>query len=190
MKYLIIYAHPNPKSFCHALKEEIQAQIKLQGGQYLLRDLYALGFAPVLSSADFVEFLQHKTPPDILKEQELIRDAGTLIFIYPVWWFGMPAILKGYIDRVFIRGFAYDTKGNLIIGLLKGKKVMVFNTTGGPGFAYFLFGYKSAIKTCIDIGTFKFCGMKVILHKFFHAVPVITDAARKKMLASIKNIKF
>lgn len=190
MNYLIIYAHPNPKSFCHAIKEEIQTQIKSQGGEYTVRDLYEMGFTPILSSGDFVQFLQHKTPIDIHNEQELIRNADTMIFIYPVWWFNMPAILKGYIDRVFSRGFAYDAKGPLIIGLLKGKRAMVFNTTGGPRFAYYLFGYKSAIKTCIDIGIFKFCGIKVILHKFFYAVPVITDAVRKKMLASIKSIKF
>jgi len=75
-------------------------------------------------------------------------------------------------------------------GLLKGKKVMVFNTTGGPRFAYYLSGYKSATKNSIDARIFKFCGMKVILHKFFYAVPAITDAVRKKMLASIGSIIF
>jgi NAD(P)H dehydrogenase (quinone) len=102
----------------------------------------------------------------------------------------MPAILKGYIDRVLSRGFAYDTKGPLMLGLLKGKKVMVFNTTGGPRFAYYLLGYKLAMKISIGAGIFNFCGMKVILHKFFYAVPAITDAARKKMLASIQHIDF
>ncbi len=190
MNYLIVYAHSNPKSFCHAIKEEIEAKIKQDGGKFVVRDLYQLGFNPVLSSQDFVQFIQHKTPDDIQKEQDFIRKADVIILIYPVWWFNMPAMLKGYIDRVFSRGFAYDSKGPIIIGLLRGKKVMVFNTTGGPRFAYYLLGYKSAIKTSIDAGIFKFCGMKVLLHKFFYAVPAISDSARKKMLAGIRNIKF
>ena len=190
MNYLIVYAHPNPKSFCHAIKEEIEARIKQQGAEPVVRDLYQQGFNSALSSGDFVQFLQHVTPADIQKEQEFIRKADVLIFVYPVWWFSMPAILKGYIDRVFSRGFAYEPAGHIIKGLLPGKKVMIFSTTGGPRFAYFLLGYKAAIKTTIDAGIFKFCGMKVALHKYFYAVPAITDAARKKMLAEISKTNF
>ena len=190
MNYLLVYAHPNPKSFCHAIKEELVTQIKQQGGEVVVRDIYQLGFDSVLSSTDFVQFLDHKTPADINAEQELIREADIIAFVYPVWWFSMPAILKGYIDRVFSRGFAYDMKGHLIKGLLKGKQVMIFTTTGGPRIAYYLLGYKLAIKTAIDGGIFKFCGMKVKLHKYFYAVPAVSDKARKKMLDSIKKIKF
>jgi NAD(P)H dehydrogenase (quinone) len=190
MKYLIIYTHPNPKSFCHAVKEEIVAKLKDQGSEVEVRDLYQMGFNPVLSSNDFMQFIQKKTLADIQKEQECVRQADTIIFIYPVWWFSMPAMLKGYIDRVFIRGFAYDMKGHMIQGLLKGKKVMLFSTTGGPSFAYYLLGYLVAMKTAIDAGIFNFCGLKVALHKYFYAVPTISDGDRKKMLASIKNIHF
>jgi len=190
MIYLIIYAHPNPKSFCHAIKDEIETKIKQQGGELVVRDLYQQGFNPVLSSGDFVQFLQHTPPADIQKEQELIRKADRLIFVYPVWWFSMPAILKGYIDRVFSRGFAYDYEGHSIKGLLAGKEVMIFSTTGGPRIAYYLAGYKAAIKMTIAAGIFKFCGMRVLLHKYFYAVPAITDAARKKMLTGIRKINF
>jgi len=190
MNYLIVYAHPNPKSFCHAIKDEIEIKIKQQGGALVVRDLYQQGFNPVLSSGDFVQFLQHATPVDIQAEQESIRRADVLIFVYPVWWFSMPAILKGYIDRVFSRGFAYDYEGHRIKGLLPGKRVMIFSTTGGPRIAYYLAGYKAAIKTAIDAGIFKFCGMQVALHKYFYAVPAITDSARKKMLTEVRKINF
>ena len=103
MNYLVVYAHPNPKSFCHAIKEEVVACIKKKGENCEVRDLYQMGFNPVLGSSDFVQFLQKKTPEDIQKEQDLIRQADILVFVYPVWWFSMPAILKGYIDRVFFR---------------------------------------------------------------------------------------
>ncbi len=188
MNYLVVYAHPNPKSFCHAIKEEVVACIKKKGENCEVRDLYQMGFNPVLGSSDFVQFLQKKTPEDIQKEQDLIRQADILVFVYPVWWFSMPAILKGYIDRVFFRGFAYDYKGPMIQGLLKGKKTILLSTTGGPRFAYYFLGYLLAMKTTIDAGILNFCGIKVALHKYFYAVPTVGDAARKKMLANISRI--
>ncbi len=190
MKYLVVYAHPNPKSFCHAIKEEIVVRLKEQGAIVDVRDLYQMGFNPVLSANDFMQLAQKKIPADIQKEQDLVAGADTIIFIYPVWWFSMPAILKGYVDRVFMRGFAYDMKGHMLQGLLKGKKAMLFSTTGGPRFAYYLLGYLVAMKIAIDAGVFNFCGLKVALHKYFYAVPTISDGARRQMLASIKNIKF
>ena len=104
MKYLVVYAHPNPKSFCHAIKEEIVVRLKEQGAIVDVRDLYQMGFNPVLSANDFMQLAQKKIPADIQKEQDLVAGADTIIFIYPVWWFSMPAILKGYVDRVFMRG--------------------------------------------------------------------------------------
>jgi len=190
MGYLIVYAHPNPKSFCHAIKEKIEGIIKNKYGECLVRDLYAMQFNSVLSAGDFSAFSRHEIPEDIRKEQDLIRKAETVIFIHPVWWFNMPAILKGYIDRVFTKGFAYDYVGKIPKGLLRDKKVMIFSTTGGMRFAYYLLGFKFAVKKSIDVGVFNFCGMKVVLHKFFYAVPVISYSARSKMLSSIERIKF
>lgn len=190
MKYLIIYAHPNPKSFCHSVKESIETQLNARGICYTTRDLYEIGFNPVLGSDDFIQFSNNITPEDIRVEQDLVASSERIIFIFPIWWFSMPAILKGYIDRVFSRGFAYDMKGHMIRGLLKGKQVMVFTTTGGPGFAYYLLGYFWAIKTAICLGIFKFCGMQVIRHHYFFAVPAITHEKRKKMLQEIQRINF
>jgi len=186
--YLLIYSHPNPKSFNHSIKEKIASVLRSKGKNVEVRDLYVLGFDPVLSAGDFSQFADGKTPPDIAKEQEYIKKADALIFIYPVWWFGLPSILKGYIDRVFSKGFAYDYAGKMPRGLLVGKKVMVFSTTGGPKITYFLGGYKSALDKTITSGIFKFCGMDVIFHKFFYAVPIITEKKRKLMLDSIENL--
>jgi NAD(P)H dehydrogenase (quinone) len=190
MKYLIIYAHPNPKSFCSAIKNQVEEQIKASGSEFVTRDLYQMGFNPVLGAQDFINFSKNSPSEDICVEQDLIRQSDVIIFVYPVWWFSVPAILKGYIDRVLSRGFAYDMKGHLIRGLLKGKRVMIFNTTGGPGFAYYLLGYLVAMKISIVFGIFKFCGMTVKLHRFFFAVPAISQKAREKMLDQVKRIQF
>lgn len=188
MRYLIIYAHPNPKSFNHAIREIVEDKLRKDNGQFDVRDLYEIKFNPVLSGSDFVAFKQGQAPPDIEREQEYVKNADTLIFIYPIWWFGMPAILKGYIDRVFSYGFAYAADEKGLAGLLSDKKVIVFNTTGGSEKDYAQRGYKDALKKTTEIGTLQVCGMKVILHKYFHAVPSITNEARIKMLEDLKGI--
>ncbi len=190
MKYLIIYAHPNPKSFCCAIKNQVEEQIKAHGSEFVTRDLYQMGFNPVLSAQDFINFSNNNPSEDIDAEQELIRQCDVMIFVYPVWWFSTPAILKGYFDKVLSRGFAYQMKGHLIQGLLKGKQAMIFNTTGGPGFAYYLLGYLMAMKIILGIGTLNFCGIKIKRHQFFFSVPTISQKAREKMLGQIKKISF
>ncbi len=188
MKYLVIYAHPNPKSFNHAIKEKVEARLKREGAQYDVRDLYELGFDPVLKGSDFMGFKQGKPPEDIMREQDFIKNADTLIFIHPVWWFGQPAVLKGYIDRVFSFGFAYTSDEKGLRGLLNGKKAVILNTTGGSEADYKDNGFKDALGKTMDIGIFGLCGIKVILHKFFHAVPAVSNEAREEMLQDISTL--
>ncbi len=188
MRYLIVYAHPNPKSFNHAIKEKVEARLKREGAQYDVRDLYGLGFDPVLKGSDFIGFKQGKLPDDISKEQGFIKNADTLIFIHPVWWFGQPAVLKGYIDRVFSFGFAYTADEKGLRGLLNGKKAVILNTTGGSEADYKDKGFKDALGKTMDIGTFGLCGIEVKLHKFFHAVPAVSNEAREKMLQEIDTL--
>lgn len=188
MRYLIVYAHPSPKSFNHAVKEAVEAKLKKEGKRYDVRDLYALRFNPVLSGADFTAFKQGAVPEDIRKEQEFIRNADTMIFIHPVWWFGMPAILKGYVDRVYSYGFAYKVENGALKGMLTGKKVIILNTTGGTEEDYRNRGFKDAMDKTIDIGTFKLCGLEIALHKFFHAVTAVSKEVRAAMLEEIDKI--
>ncbi len=189
MKALILYAHPNPKSFCHAIKETLEEELKNAGVEFQTRDLYALGFDPVLKGQDFAA-LQKGTPlPDIQKEQTLIRDSQLIAVVHPVWWFGLPAILKGYIERVFSFGFAYRfTAQGELEGLLAGRKAAIFSTTGGPEVQYQHAGYAKAIGTTVDHGIFQFCGVEVLLHQFFYAVPTISQEAREKMLLDLRQI--
>ncbi len=190
MKYLIIYAHPNPKSFNHAIKEKIETKLKSEGNEVETRDLYAFGFDPVLKGADLVAFKAGKTPEDIRKEQDYIRACETIIFIHPIWWFGQPAVLKGYIDRVFSYGFAYTSDKNGLKGLFTDKRAVIINTTGGTEEDYRDNGFKDALAKTMDIGIFSLCGIKVTLHKFFHAVPAVSSDEREKMLRELDTISF
>jgi NAD(P)H dehydrogenase (quinone) len=188
MKHLIVYSHPNIASFNHALKETLVRVLKEKGQDVRVRDLYALHFDPVLKADDFETFLAGKVPGDIAIEQDLVRWADQLTFLYPVWWGRMPSILGGYLDRVFSKGFAYDYTATGPVGLLPGKKVYAVSTMGAPlDFAVSSGGIKS-MEQIIDNETFKFCGMEMVGHKYFGSVPTVTDEDRKKMLEEVAGI--
>lgn len=188
MKTLIIYAHPNPKSFNAAIKETVEQELKSKNHEVRVRDLYQMNFNPILNADDFNHFFQNQIPSDIKAEQNEIEWADNLIFIYPTWWISMPAMLKGYIDRVFTNGFAFQVTENGAEGLLKGKKVIIFQTTGQPEENLKPYNLISSMEISMGSGTLAFCGIESITHKFFYAVPYITDDMRKSMLEEVKTI--
>ncbi len=98
----------------------------------------------------------------------------------------MPAMLKGYIDRVFSLKFAYDETEDEIIGLLKGKKVFIVNTTGASKEDYEKMGAFRMMNMATDMAIFRFSGMKVIGHKYFSAVPYVSQQDRKKLLKELR----
>ncbi|MCI4626643.1 MAG: NAD(P)H-dependent oxidoreductase [Candidatus Magnetoovum sp. WYHC-5] len=188
MRQLIVYTHPNPKSFNHAIMESLVSELTANGEDVQVRNLYEIGFDPVLKGEDFVLIKSGSIAPDVAMEQGYIKWADIITFIYPVWWTGLPAMLKGYIDRVFSFGFAYTVDGGQAKGLLNGKKVFLISTTGGSSDMYNETGMLRSLNQTSDDGIFTFCSMEVIGHKYFFAVPYISDADRQKMLDEIKTI--
>jgi NAD(P)H dehydrogenase (quinone) len=130
MKHLVVYAHPHPESFNHAIMETIVQTLENKGHEVVVRDLYALDFQPVLKPEDTDAMKSGHIPEDIKTEQEFITQSDVITFIYPIWWAGLPAIIKGYVDRVFSYGYAYAYGEEGIIQLLKGKKGLIINTHG------------------------------------------------------------
>ncbi|WP_221621242.1 NAD(P)H-dependent oxidoreductase [Breznakibacter xylanolyticus] len=172
MQHLIILAHPSPHSFSHQLKDALVAHSLTRGWQPVVRDLYAMGFDPVLSGNDLAGFKSGQTPPDIATEQQLVAASGIITLLYPLWWAGFPAILKGYIDRVFAYGFAYKAGANGIEGLLGGKRVVIFTTMGNALEPYEAKNLVEAFRHTMGHEIFTFCGMTVADHRFF---PQMTD---------------
>lgn len=188
MKTLIIYTHPNPKSFCAAIKETVEQELKSKNHEVRVRDLYQLNFNPILNADDFNQFFQNQIPSDIKAEQNEIEWADNLVLVYPTWWINMPAMLKGYIDRVFTNGFAFQVTENGAEGLLKGKKTIIFQTTGQPEENLKPYNLISPMEISIENGTLAFCGIETVAHQFFYAVPYITDDMRKSMLEEVKTV--
>jgi NAD(P)H dehydrogenase (quinone) len=188
MKHLVIYTHPNAKSFCHAILDTVVSTLSERGDDVVVSDLYEKNFSPVLAASDFIAFGKgEKAAADIRKEQELVTRADNLIFIYPTWWFNRPAMLQGWIDRVFSRGFAFNADDGFE-ALLSGKSCNLFVTYGGAekDIAAAL-GSVDAAMSGMTIGTLALVGIDPIKPSYFFEVPTVPDEQRHSMLDQVKQ---
>ncbi|MDR1886581.1 MAG: NAD(P)H-dependent oxidoreductase [Prevotellaceae bacterium] len=180
MKHLIILAHPNPASFCSSLVKALQEHLAEAGHEIQIRNLYGIGFDPVLSAADFSSFADSKIPDDIAAEQEYITWADHIVFAYPVWWGGMPAVLKGYIDRVFAEGFAYEYTSGGAKGLLSPRKGSTVCSTGEYSEKYGT--VHNAMNLISGEVIFRFTGIEPYKQLFYGGVPSVSDEVRKSYI--------
>jgi NAD(P)H dehydrogenase (quinone) len=167
MKNLIIYAHPNPASLNHFFKQTVLESLEKYGQEVVVRDLNAIHFNPVLSLEDMQGQRMGKIADDVKTEQDFITWADQIIFIYPIWWTGMPSIMKGYIDRVCSYGFAYRYDQGVQKGLLTGKSAIIINSHGKSNAEYEAIGMDKALVLTSDIGIFNYCGLEIKQHFYF-----------------------
>ncbi|CAA9196609.1 FMN-dependent NADH-azoreductase [Flavobacterium bizetiae] len=167
MKNLIVYAHPNSGSLNHFFKRTVLLSLQKSGAEIKVRDLNQINFNPVLSLDDMNGQRMGKVADDVKKEQDFITWADRIIFIYPIWWTGMPAIMKGYIDRVFSYGFAYRYDQGIQKGLLTGKKTIIINSHGKSNAEYEAMGMDKALALTSDTGIFTYSGLEIQEHFYF-----------------------
>lgn len=145
MKVLVVFAHPEAHSFGAALRDRGVAALRAEGHEVAVSDLYRMGFSPVATKADFLdrrfpERLQydreqkhalatHGFAPDIAAEIAKLQWCDTLVLQFPLWWFSLPAMLKGWIDRCFVNGLAYGGGRRMDEGGLRGRRAMLAFTT-------------------------------------------------------------
>jgi NAD(P)H dehydrogenase (quinone) len=184
MNHLIVYAHPRKGSFNHAILETAVGGLQQKGHEVVVRDLYAIGFQPALSSSEIIGGIDE----DVTREQEHLKWADVITFIYPIWWTGLPAMMKGYIDRVFSYGFAYKYVNGVQMGLLKGKKVVIINTQGKSHAEYAASGMDHALRLTSDKGIFEYCGLDIIYHLFFESLLSSDETTRKAWLEQISDM--
>ena len=184
MTHLIIYAHPNPESFNQAvLQKVVEASA---GHDVLIRDLNGENFPPVLRWQECINTFNKEYAKDVQVEQKFWQEADLITFVYPLWWMGFPAILKGYLDRVLTHGFAYQT-GKETIGLLKGKKIQQFVTMGNTNEKYEQKGVLQSLDHTLGNGLFNFCGIENVQMHFLGGtgMPTIDHQA---VLENIKHL--
>ena len=236
MKVLTVYAHPDPKSFCHAVLQQFTKGLEDAGHTSEVIDLYAIGFDPVLRTRDFANWLPDENAPDVVdkvvkervfageigllqrivawglfrnksalevlallrkrgpkdvrEQQQKVASAQALVFISPVWFVGFPAILKGWIERVFTLGFAFsltsagwrgDIEGR--IGLLKHEKALIINTTIFNEATYQERGLRDAMGRLIDEFCLHYPGIPKVDHEYFYAVNMADEKTLQAYLA-------
>ncbi|MEM9762104.1 MAG: NAD(P)H-dependent oxidoreductase [Pseudomonadota bacterium] len=136
MRLLIVYCHPDPESFCAALRDRAVAGARAAGHEVDLLDLYAEGFDPVMSCAERRGYhtpIENERP--VADHIARLTAAEGLVFVYPTWWYGQPAMLKGWLDRVFVPGVAFEMpEPNAPIrgGLKNIRLVGAISTLGAP----------------------------------------------------------
>jgi NAD(P)H dehydrogenase (quinone) len=185
-KVLIVHANPEPTSLNRQLVEAAVQTLQQQGHEVLLSDLYGMHWKAVFDEHDFpsradpqrlsfvtesgYSYTNGRQATDIAIEQQKLLAADAVILQFPLWWFGMPAILKGWVDRVFAYGLAYGYKdaGNRYRygdGGLKGKRALLSVAVGGPAEDYSARGINGTLEQLlfpITHGTLFFPGMDVL----------------------------
>jgi len=201
MKVFIVYAHPEPKSFNGALFRAAQDVLKETGHEVKVSDLYAMGFNPVVSRKNYTtvkdpEYFKpqiedmHATEAggfatDIEGEIRKIEWCDLMLWQHPLWWFGLPAILKGWVDRVFAMGRTYGGGRLYENGVFKGKRAMLSLTTGGPAEAYAKGGFNGdihAVLRPVHRGILQFTGFNVLAPHIIFAPVRLRDDQRRDIL--------
>ncbi|NLS14950.1 NAD(P)H-dependent oxidoreductase [Rhizobium sp. P40RR-XXII] len=165
MHALIVVAHPNPDSFSHSVAAHVAEGVRLsgQGDTLEIADLTAEAFDPRFTAADIAAHLREgPAPADVLVEQARIDRADALVLVYPVYWWSMPGLLKGWIDRVFTNGWAYeDMPGDRPVKRLRHLRIHLVAIGGATMRTYARHGYFGSMTKQIDHGIFGYCGAPV-----------------------------
>ncbi len=202
LNVLIVFAHPEPASFSGALKDTAIETLGALGHDVEVSDLYADRFQPAGGPGDFThqvaapfDYLAEQrnataggsSSATILREQQKLMRADLLMFNFPMWWFGTPAILKGWIDQVLAAGFAYDRDSRFETGRFRGKRGMLTVTTGSLGDRYTKDGplaYAPMQETLHPLhrGVFEYIGLTVLEPFIAYGVSRASEAERKAQL--------
>jgi putative NADPH-quinone reductase len=184
---LIINGHPNKESLCTELANSYKRGADSNKDITCdLIHLYDLDFDPILRYG----YRQRTVlEPDLLNAKEAIMAADHLVFVYPTWWATFPALLKGFIDRVFLPGFAFKYRDNSVFWdkLLKGKTARLIVTMDAPAWYYWLVN-KSPGHNAMKKGTLEFCGVKPVKVTTFGPVKTAKARAYQKWIKKVEQL--
>lgn len=164
MHALIVVAHHDPQSLTHGLAAQVAAGLSASGHSFEIADLAAEGFDPRYTAADQRVHRTRAAPPaDVLAEQARIDRADALVLVFPIYWWSLPGLLKGWVDRVFVNGWAIDYGPDTpVVKKLRHLQVHLLALGAADQSAFERHGYAKAMHTQIDYGIFDYCGAKVL----------------------------
>lgn len=206
MNVLIVHAHPEPHSFSAAMRDVAVDELSRAGHAVTVSDLYAMGFDPVAKAEDFLQrhepdylvyaleqrhaYENGTLAPDIAAEVEKVKACDLLLLNFPLYWFSVPAILKGWIDRILLSGLTYGGRRFYDRGGLVGKQGMIAVTLGarphmfGPGAVH---GEIETMLRPLLRGTLYYVGLRVLPPFFAYHIPYITHDARQHTLEQYRH---
>lgn len=202
MRVFIVHAHPDPESFNAALTRTAVDALEADGHEVNVSDLYAMGFEGIADESHFpeprahpgglrVEREQHHQwttgtfPPDVRAEQEKLEWCDTLIFQFPIWWYSMPAMLRGWVERIAASGYAYGGGRKHAKGVFLGRRAMISCTTGSSAHVYRPEGIEGDITQLlwpINNGIFHYLGFDVLPPAVHYAPATVSETERAAML--------
>ena len=185
-KILVINGHPDRESFCFELAKQYKKGASFSGADCKIINLIDLEFSPILKYG-FRKKTELET--DLINIQNDILESNHLVFVYPTWWGTQPALLKGFIDRVFLPKFAFKYRENSLLWdkLLKGKTARLIVTMDTPKW-YYNFVYKRPGHNSMKKGILEFCGIKPVKITTLSPIKSSNESKRAKWLKQIEKI--
>lgn len=184
---LLILGHPDNESYCAALAEAYKEGATREGANIKYVRLADLEFDPILH---WGYNKRMDLEPDLVKTQEDIKWADHIVIVYPTWWGNMPALLKGFLDRILLPGFAYKyrTKNSLLWDkLLKGRSArLIITSSSNPWLFWLFFGYAGHL--AMKKVTLWFCGIKPVKVSWFGPVLKVSDLKRKQWIEKVRTL--
>ena len=197
MKTLIIYNHPHEGSFCSAIRDAVQTGLDTGGHSYKLINLDADGFDPVMREKDLEAFVQSSRndgkgiegiDPLVRMYADKMRWAERIVMIFPIWWMTMPAMTKGFIDKVIFPGVAYEMDGYKLKSRLDSlEKVTIITTMNTPADVY-KEGFGNSIENSLIKGTFHQIGIKNVEWLSLNKVKQTSQEQRHEWLELVSDI--
>ena len=190
MHALVVVAHPSADSFCHALAGRAVAGLRAAGHEVTVLDLYAEGFRTAMSAEERAAYHGEEPilDPMVQRHADEVLAADALVFVYPTWWSGLPAILKGWLERVLVPGvgFRFDDNGKVRPGLGRVRHLVGISTYGSP---------RSYVRVINDNGRRTItralrlsCGLRVRSHWHgLYAIDTSTAADRAEFAARVES---
>jgi len=206
MNVLIVFAHPEPRSFNGAMRDLAVQTLGAAGHEVVVSDLHAEGFTAPAGPEDFSGRLNPEKfdlgheqmhaaqkglfAPAVRREIDRLLAADLLILQFPLWWYSVPGVLKNWIDRVFAFGALYGPGRTWDTGMMRGKRAMLSFTTSAPADSFLPDGKNGDIERTLwplHAGVFGVCGYSVLPPFIAHSVAFVSEAARDALLEAYRQ---
>jgi NAD(P)H dehydrogenase (quinone) len=187
MKHAVVVAHPNLESLTLGCAGAYREAAEAAGHEVIVRDLYRMGFDPCLKPSEVPGPKGYAAAPDVAAERKLLVDVDVFALVYPLWFNAPPAILKGYVDRVFSMGFGYGPAFGGTEPKLVGKRLISVTFSGAPDHWIRDTGGLDALLTVFDRHLASMCGLQLLDHLHFGGIVAgIRPEAAEEILADVR----